>query len=134
MGQYCEQSFATHQRLSMHLYRKHRIRPLARLYARGTCCHACMFEFHSRARLLRHLNERAPVCLQYHKQKFPPLSEEEASVLDKEAASIKQSIKGLVTFRVPGPLPLHIKAVSGSLKAGRNHKHSADLFKVISSQ
>ena len=110
----CNATFATPAALASHRHRRHGIKNTLRLFFSGTCCQACMLEFHSRERLLYHLKQarscRDFVLLQ------PPLTEEEAEQLDHVARTEQRDNRRrglqprhaqLAAFRLPGPLPLH---------------------------
>ncbi|OLQ04656.1 hypothetical protein AK812_SmicGene12235 [Symbiodinium microadriaticum] len=59
----CDASFETFQALTAHLFAKHGTQCEAQEYSGSTLCRACMRQFWSRKRLVRHLQHDAPGCL-----------------------------------------------------------------------
>ena len=55
----CGDTFSSHRGLSAHRWSKHRIKNSVRQYIGDvSCCPICKVDFHSRARLIKHLSER----------------------------------------------------------------------------
>ena len=53
----CSCSFPTKQLLGTHMWKVHHVRRATRSHVDGTHCPACLLEFHTRDRLLRHLED-----------------------------------------------------------------------------
>ena len=78
----CMQTFATAASLAVHQQRKHRGRVALRRVITVGACRACGRYYHTRPRLLKHLQTAASRCWVFHLRCFKPVSEEEADRLD----------------------------------------------------
>ena len=78
----CVQTFATAASLAVHQQRKHGGRVALRRIITDGACRACGRYYHTRPRLLKHLQTAASRCWVFHLRCFTPMSEEEADRLD----------------------------------------------------
>ena len=81
----CERDFDRSDKLASHRHRVHGAKTGARLYAVGSHCGACLKEFHTRERLVYHLNV-CVACLDTLRAHWVPLTVEQAAELDAAAA------------------------------------------------
>ena len=85
----CSSGFPSARLLGVHLRSRHGLPSEARLYASGTICAVCGVQFHSLARLVRHL-QRHPSCLPMWKTMRSPLGEAERADAEAELAKAKK--------------------------------------------
>eukprot|EP00435_Cladocopium_sp_Y103_P043087 s478_g12.t1 len=78
----CEQSFATSASLAVHQQRKHGQRAAVRRFVTDGVCRACGKTFHTRPRLIHHLQHGQTQCWVFHLRQFAPMSEEMMNELD----------------------------------------------------
>jgi len=110
---HCHKSFNTKQALASHRHTQHDDKIVARWYQRNTSCNICMVEFHTRQRVLRHLNESATGCLEVKVSQQLPLEDSEVASLDIAEAAILREERRTGTkaqsrvkphLRISGPL------------------------------
>ena len=108
----CGHLFEGLRALGPHRYRVHGVRRLVRDYVDGTVCGACLMEFHSRRRLIHHLQFSGTHCLLRLSAARDPLPAEITNALDAaEAARYKEvrkrggldRLQRLPAVRMPGP-------------------------------
>ena len=89
--------FEVRASLFKHMYRVHGHRRLARRYAVGSTCEACLRHYSTRTLLVYHLQRSRPPCLAALVARGPSVSEDEALVLDRQesAAARKREAEGL---------------------------------------
>ncbi|CAE8581932.1 unnamed protein product [Polarella glacialis] len=80
----CEQTFGTVQGLGVHMHRMHGRRQMCRWFAQQDSCGSCLKKFHSRARLVVHLSQSSPRCLEHLMRVNQPLEDAEVAELDHE--------------------------------------------------
>ncbi|CAE8592105.1 unnamed protein product [Polarella glacialis] len=80
----CEQTFGTVQGLGVHMHRVHGRRQMCRWFAQQDSCGSCLKKFHSRARLVVHLSQSSPRCLEHLMRVNQPLEDAEVAELDHE--------------------------------------------------
>ena len=78
----CCKSFSSQAALAAHQQRKHNMRMAIRRFVRDGICRACARHFHSRCRLLRHLQWSGTNCWMFHLRTFVPMDEDETQRLD----------------------------------------------------
>lgn len=78
----CHQSFASSAALAVHLSHRHGTRIACRRFALDATCRVCARFYHTRARLLLHLQNSSTNCWVPHMRHFVPLSPERAGELD----------------------------------------------------
>ena len=109
----CGAQCAGKQVLAAHRWTKHGTMRPTREYVDGTHCVVCMLEFHTRDRLVQHLERSSPQCGAYTMNTLPKLPADEVFRLNRDAAIHIKQLKGagrcrvhalLPCFRVPGPL------------------------------
>ena len=93
------------QVLGAHRSQKHGIRRLTRQYVDGTHCPACLLEFHSRDRLIQHLERASLECREFVLTERPELSEDTVRILDEEAAAHVRKLAHTGKHRVHALLP-----------------------------
>ena len=101
--------FKSHQALAVHMCKQHGIRHIAHVLVDTTHCPICLLQFHSRVRLLAHLMEKNPFCLNQLKRSDPVITQDQAMELDKANGSSARALKGASrkpVFRLQGPLVL----------------------------
>ena len=95
------------------MYRVHGHRRLARRYAAGSTCEACLRHYSTRTLLVYHLQRSRPQCLAALVARGPSVSEEEALALDRQesTAARKREAEGLFRnsatepwYRTEGPI------------------------------
>ena len=89
----CEARFGTLQQFSLHMFKKHGVRNVMRLYINNHVhCTVCLRQFWSRARLLNHIKYRSKIC-KYNLFLRGTVSEEsEALAYDVEAAAANAAL------------------------------------------
>ncbi|CAE8622121.1 unnamed protein product [Polarella glacialis] len=80
----CEQTFGAAQGLGVHTHRVHGRRQMCRWFAQQDSCGSCLKKFHSRARLVVHLSQSSPRCLEHLTRVNQPLEDAEVAELDHE--------------------------------------------------
>ena len=83
----CQKCFPTQSALAAHQQRKHHQRMAIRRFVKDGVCRACTKQFHSRCRLLRHLQWSRTNCWIFHMRSFKPMTVEEAQRLDDQDRS-----------------------------------------------
>jgi len=78
----CGKTLKSHAAMAVHQQRQHGQRMAMRRFATDGICRACGKNFHSRCRLLRHLQWGGTRCWLFHLRIFNPLSSQEALKLD----------------------------------------------------
>ena len=101
----CDFQATTQAALSVHEYKKHGVRVAARRFAQGSTCVACARTFHTRPRLLLHLQYGTTRCLVHLLRHVEPLSLDESLRLDAHDVSSGQALhqKGLKTAEAQQP-------------------------------
>ena len=100
---HCAAQFTTSHRLSVHMFAVHGVRSAADSVASGTHCPACLRQYWTRPRLVRHLQHNSPQCLQLlleHGMQPPPLSAADRARL----CSDRKEVAHLPACRLAGPL------------------------------
>ena len=111
----CDASFETFQALTAHLFAKHKTQCEAQEYSGSTLCRACLRQFWTRKRIVRHLQHDAPGCLRM-------LSSHGIEV-DRDLPPPDPSLEGLPATRVSGPLlPLHVSVEDFASNAAAGDK------------
>ena len=83
----CEASYCTLQQYSLHMFKKHGVKNVMRLYIHGhTHCPVCLRLFWTRPRLLNHIKYTSKICKYNLYMRGTVSSEEEATQQDAEAA------------------------------------------------
>jgi hypothetical protein len=83
----CDSTFGTLQQFSLHMFKKHGVKNVMRLYVDGhTHCPVCLRLFWTRARLLNHIRYRSKICKYNLCMRGKICSEAEASIQDAAAA------------------------------------------------
>jgi len=109
----CTKSFNTFQKHSLHMFKSHGIKNIMRRYLEDVVCPVCLMYFHSGERVLNHMRYRSRVCKNVLMSRLPVLTEKQADLLDKQAASENATLahSGLrrhhvthTAFRFSGPL------------------------------
>ncbi|OLQ06044.1 hypothetical protein AK812_SmicGene10691 [Symbiodinium microadriaticum] len=119
----CDASFATFQALTAHLFARHGTQCEAQEYKGSTLCRACMRQFWSRKRIVRHLQHDAPGCLRI-------LSSHGIEV-DRGLPPPDPSLEGLPATRVSGPqLPLHVSVEDFASSAAAGDKELRSWYKT----
>ena len=111
----CGKRTGSKQALAVHAFRKHGFVRKARFYAdQDAVCHICLLKFGCRGRLIEHLANASPKCMDALLRMFKPLPDDVVAALD---ASDRATARELVhtgrrrvvatmpCFRLPGPLP-----------------------------
>ena len=80
----CGKKMKSHAAVAVHQQRQHGRRMAMRRLVIDGVCRACGRNFHSRCRLLRHLQWGGTKCWIYHARVFIPMSSQEATQLDDE--------------------------------------------------
>ena len=88
----CSCSFPTKQLLGTHMWKVHHVRRATRSHVDGTHCPACLLEFHTRDRLLRHLEDKSPICRSYVLEHLPKLEPDVVEQLDLDAIEVPRSL------------------------------------------
>ena len=88
----CGDEFQTRRGLAMHSVHAHGYRRKAKFWMTGTQCHACCKEYHTRARAITHL-QSSDRCFQTYDRCFPPITDEEAGLLDAQDLEVARSLK-----------------------------------------
>ena len=112
------------------MFIKHGIKRPVRAYVSSTRCACCLFEHHTRARIIKHLANVSPVCEKFYFNNVPKLSDDEVLALDTDEKNQIRDLRvqgldrghtfNLAAYRVCGPLRCDFVAGCGSLKPGRN--------------
>lgn len=94
----CGVVFGLSSSLAVHQQKKHGRRVALRRVACDAACRACGKFYHTRPRLIKHLQTAKQGCWQYHLRNFKPMTEEEALILDEKDCKAGVAIhqKGLV--------------------------------------
>lgn len=79
----CNQTFVSFAALATHQQRKHGHRMAIRRFVKDGTCRACQKCFHTRGRLLRHLQWSGTKCWIYHMRVFQPMSCQQAQDQDQ---------------------------------------------------
>lgn len=100
-----------------HAYKVHGQKHPIRNCVRGTVCEACMKEYYTRERLVRHIISTSPRCRQFYYREAEPLPDDlfdalEARAYDDTVKLIKAGYRGTKSFAPPIRVfgPLHITA------------------------
>ena len=116
---FCGQLFGTPQKLCVHRANKHGVRSPIDAYAGSRTCRACLTNFHTRKRLLRHLYHDSARCASTV-QHLGPLTEAELCQARQEAARFNSDNRAsgrslaphtLPAYRLQGPLPKSVEDV-----------------------
>ena len=114
----CDMVFQRPQQLCVHRANKHGIRPPIEAFAGSSTCRACLMDFRTRKRLIRHLHHDAPDCA-LTLQALGRLSPTELAETRRMAAEFNTEDRAsgwslpahtLPVFRRPGPLPRRAEA------------------------
>ena len=73
---------STTQKLKLHMFRKHCIKDIIRLYVDSTHCPVCLKQFSERECLLNHVKRGRTPCKQQLLLRGPRLTHEEADAID----------------------------------------------------
>ena len=88
----CEAKFITLQKLALHRFRIHKYKIKARWFAPVTHCLWCLKQFHTRRRVISHLQYAGTGCLSMLEGTMEQLTNEEVQQLDEEdAARIREA-------------------------------------------
>ena len=87
----CDRSFPSKQRLGSHMANDHLCFRASRSYIDTTHCPACMLEFHTRDRLIRHLEDKSPRCRAFVLANLPRLEPAIVAGLDAAATESARS-------------------------------------------
>lgn len=87
----------------MHQFKKHQRLTLARYFVQGTCCEACLKEYHTHLNLINHVNRKA-TCRGFYQQRGQ-IVEAEAGVNSRDAVAGRPSLT-LPFLQSEGPRPL----------------------------
>ena len=88
--------------LANHLALQHGLRSHSRRLIRGTVCHCCGVQFHTRSRLLRHVHRYSPRCGAFLRQFCRPLTREASARADREELIRKRQSRGIGNLdRIP---------------------------------
>jgi hypothetical protein len=79
----CDSTFSSSQGLGVHMFKAHGRKQLCRWYAAHDVCDSCLRKFHDRPRLLVHLAQSSPRCLEHLLHVHVPLQDGEVAVLDE---------------------------------------------------
>ena len=110
--------------LSWHLFKNHQVRPPLRALVESTHCAACLQEFHSRERVIRHVSRSSPKCIQVYIQAMAPMHIDDLGRFEEEAYNTTRQLKTqgfrrehaqLPPIRLVGPLIIQ------SYSAGISH-------------
>ena len=105
------------QALVCHRMKVHGVRAPARRMVAGTACPVCLTEFHTRTRLIRHLEHDCPRCSLQLAQRPWELTQEEALELDRLEQARRRSrgscdvAARLPAYRICGPRTAPVVAV-----------------------
>ena len=114
----CDMVFQRPQQMCVHRANRHGIRPPIEAFAGSSTCRACLMDFRSRKRLVRHLHHDAPDCA-LTLQTIGCLPPEELASVRRAAAEFNTEHRAsgwslpahtLPVFRRPGHLPLKAEA------------------------
>ena len=83
----CQQTFKTEAALATHEQRKHGSRVALRRLVQDGCCRVCHKQFHTRYRLIQHLNHGQGSCWIRHFRCIIPMTVEETDALDEKDRS-----------------------------------------------
>ena len=94
----CDAVFDLSSSLAVHQQKKHGKRVALRRVACDATCRACGRFYHTRPRLIKHLQTAKKGCWQYHLRNFEPMTEEEALALDEKdcKAGVAVHQRGLI--------------------------------------
>ena len=114
----CDMAFSRPQQLCVHRANRHGIRPPIEAFAGSSTCRACLMDFRTRKRLIRHLHHDAPDCATTLQAigRLPPQELDEARRAAAEfntadrASGWSLPAHTLPAFRRPGPLPRRAEA------------------------
>ena len=79
----CSSAFASQAALAVHQQRVHGSRMAVRRFVKDGICRCCRRNYHTRARMLRHLHWGTTRCWIFHFRTFIPVSEEEMAQMDE---------------------------------------------------
>ena len=101
----CGYAAGSQAALGVHEHKKHGVRVAARRFARGSTCTACARMFHTRPRLILHLQYGTTRCLVHLLRRTAPLTVEESLTLDAEDVTAGQALhqKGLRSIAAQQP-------------------------------
>ena len=89
----CDASFSTLQQFNLHVFKKHGVKNIMRLYINEhTHCSVCLKQFWSRPRLLNHIRYKSKVCKYNLILRGTLVSEEEATRQDVASASVRVAL------------------------------------------
>ena len=88
----CDCSCKTVQGLSWHMFDKHGRKSDLRNYIPGTYCPACLYQFHSRERVIRHATRSSPRCHRVIMLTLARLTKEEVDSLDAASLEVSRSL------------------------------------------
>ena len=87
----CQEIFPSQAAVAVHASKKHKHRIAMRRFAKDACCRVCCKFYHTRSRLLQHLQYGSTMCWAAHCRAYNPLSELEADGLDEQDRLHKQA-------------------------------------------
>ena len=71
----CSAVFTTRQKLAVHSFSVHRVRGVLHDRVEGDTCPCCLMCFHTRSRLLAHIQQKSQRCSLFVSQVIPPMDE-----------------------------------------------------------
>eukprot|EP00438_Fugacium_kawagutii_P003317 Skav229331 [mRNA] locus=scaffold2917:90227:93595:+ [translate_table: standard] len=89
--QVCHATFCSPAALAVHQTHKHQKRSVLRRFAIDANCRACGRHYHTRARLLNHLQASSTSCWLFHLRMYAPLDPSVAAQLDEQDRSSGQA-------------------------------------------
>eukprot|EP00438_Fugacium_kawagutii_P006413 Skav224266 [mRNA] locus=scaffold2636:222766:224574:- [translate_table: standard] len=89
--QECHATFCSPAALAVHQTHKHQKRSVLRRFATDANCRACGRHYHTRARLLNHLQASSTSCWLFHLRMYAPLDPSVAAQLDEQDRSSGQA-------------------------------------------
>ncbi len=102
----CGISKNTYQALQAHRTLKHAYIIPARLYATDTTCPCCKVDFHTRSRVVYHMEYSRRACLKHCVQELTPLALAEAKELDRVEAERLKEVRRTGEVLAPHRLPV----------------------------
>ena len=118
----CGEAFGTKAALHTHLFKKHKVKKPTRRYVDDSICPVCLTQFHTRHRVVHHL-ERHSRCRDALCNSPPLLSPEAAEALDEKERELHRALHkrgqppthaALPAYRMCGPRVLSFyRAIPG---------------------
>ena len=101
----CPARFASKQALAAHSFQRHNTISPTRALLDVTHCPACLMEFHSRSRVIAHVNEKLKRCRRAIHSWLRPLDADIVAQLDKHEAELARSLSRIGRSRVYADAP-----------------------------